>query len=164
MAADQRCLSVFQEWIQVPLLLSTCHRDGRHDAGLPALGQRAWHCAATGAAAAQPQQPLLCSAQVLCPYLGAAWPPPSSPSQCLQEMAADLVSNPFPSGHQREKTVTPWEAQAWPQHTAHGSARLCGYRPGPSTTVHGSARLCGYSPSQGAAFPSCLHFAAGLPS
>lgn len=56
---------VFQEWLQVSLLFSSCHRDGRHDEGLLALGQREGHGAAAGAASAQPKQPFLCLAQVL---------------------------------------------------------------------------------------------------
>lgn len=57
-------LSLFQKRVQVSVLLGAGHRHGGHDAGLPALGQRARHSAAPGPAAAQPEQPLLRPAQV----------------------------------------------------------------------------------------------------
>lgn len=61
-SARTPCL--FQERVQVPLLLCAGHRHGGHDEGLPALGQREGHGAAPGAPAAEPQQPLLRAAQV----------------------------------------------------------------------------------------------------
>lgn len=56
--------SLFQKRIQVSVLLGAGHWHGGHDAGLPALGQRARHGTAPGPAAAQPEQPLLRPAQV----------------------------------------------------------------------------------------------------
>jgi hypothetical protein len=71
---------IFQEWLQVSLLFGTCHWDGGHDEGLPALGQREGHGASTGPASAQPEQPLLRLAQVL----------PSQPAPCT-DLPASLV-------------------------------------------------------------------------
>lgn len=53
-----------QERIQVPVLFGKSHRHGRHDEGLPALGQRAGNHAPHGPGAAQSQQPFLGLSQV----------------------------------------------------------------------------------------------------
>lgn len=64
-AVPLRCsFCLFQKRVQVSLLLCARHRDGGHDKGLFALGQREGHRAAAGAPAAEPQQPLLRLAQV----------------------------------------------------------------------------------------------------
>lgn len=76
-SAAKRVPSVSQKWIQVPLLLCARHRDGGHDEGLLALGQREGHSAAPGAPTAEPQQPLLCLAQV-----GPHLPMPTLPQVC----------------------------------------------------------------------------------
>lgn len=57
-------LSLYQEWLQVLVLLSSRYRHGWHDARLPPLGQREGHDAPHGAGSSQPKQPLFSSAQV----------------------------------------------------------------------------------------------------
>ena len=60
------CVCVTQERVQVHVLLGACDWHGGYDPRVPALGEREGHHAATGARAAQSQQPLLRPTQV--PY------------------------------------------------------------------------------------------------
>lgn len=96
-------LSLFQKWVQVSILLGAGHRHGRHDAGLPALGQRARHGAAPGPAAAQPEQPLLRPAQV---RLGLPTPRPAPVGQ-LWTCPAHSSSPPIPPLHAGHWRVHP---------------------------------------------------------
>ena len=139
--------SLFQKRVQVPLLLRTGHRDGGHDAGLPALGQRAGHGAAPGAAASQPQQPLLRLAQV---RARPARPPPRLRTPLpltggFARIAALLVLPADTPAPCRAPEIQP-QGRVWPRHPSAsfaGSSRPSGESPRPRAQHHGllTARL-----------------------